>query len=40
MMDEGGTIQGYSQYIHHPEAITQDDSLNLLIVNKTNMICR
>jgi len=38
MMDEGGTIQGYSQYIHHPEAITQDDSLNLLIVNKTNMI--
>lgn len=38
MMDEGGTVQGYSQYIEHPEAITQDDSLNLLIVNKTNMV--
>ncbi len=38
MMDEGGAIQGYSQYIAHPEAITQNDSLQLLIVNKTNMI--
>lgn len=38
MMDGGGTIQGYSQYIEHPEAVTQNDSLALLIVNKTNKI--
>ncbi len=38
MMDIGGTIQGVSQYIEHPEAITQNDRLELLIVNKTNRI--
>ncbi|PIS28059.1 MAG: hypothetical protein COT43_07230 [Candidatus Marinimicrobia bacterium CG08_land_8_20_14_0_20_45_22] len=38
MMDAGGAIQGYSQTIEHPEAITQNDSLALLIVNKTNQI--
>lgn len=38
MLDAGGAIQGYSQFIPHPEAITQDDSLALLIVNKTNKI--
>ena len=38
MMDAGGTIQGISQFIEHPEAITQNDSLDLLIVNKTNKI--
>jgi len=38
MLDAGGSIQGYSQYIPHPEAITQNDSLKLLIVNKTNVI--
>ncbi len=38
MMDLGGGIMGYSQYIPHPEAITQNDSLALLIVNKTNKI--
>ena len=40
MMDIGGTIQGYSQPIDHPEAITQNDSLQLLIVNKTNAVFR
>lgn len=40
MMDLGGGIQGYSQYIPQPEAITQNDSLQLLIVNKTNKIYR
>ena len=38
MMDAGGTVQGVSQFIEHPEAITQNDSLDLLIVNKTNKI--
>lgn len=38
MLDAGGSLQGYSQYIPHPEAITQNDSLKLLIVNKTNVI--
>ncbi len=38
MMDLGGGIMGYSQPIPHPEAITQNDSLALLIVNKTNRI--
>ncbi|NOX37086.1 MAG: hypothetical protein GXO78_06060 [Calditrichaeota bacterium] len=40
MMDLGGGIQGVSQYIPHPQAITQNDSLQLLIVNKTNAIYR
>ncbi len=38
MMDMGGGIQGISQAIPHPEAITQNDSLQLLVVNKTNKI--
>ncbi|MBU0712670.1 hypothetical protein KJ762_07310 [bacterium] len=38
MLDAGGGLQGISQYIDHPEAISQDDSLNLLIVNKTNKV--
>ena len=38
MMDLGGTIQGISQPIPQPEAITQNDSLQLLIVNKTNAV--
>jgi len=38
MMDAGGAIQGISQYIEHPEAITQTDSLDLLIVNRTNKV--
>ncbi len=38
MMDLGGGIMGYSQPIPHPEAISQNDSLDLLIVNKTNRI--
>ncbi|MDD5765452.1 MAG: hypothetical protein PHW79_04260 [Candidatus Marinimicrobia bacterium] len=38
MMDAGGTIQGYSHTIEHPEAITQNDSLDLLVVNKTNQV--
>jgi len=38
MLDLGGAIQGYSQYIEHPEAITQNDSLQLLIVNKSNKV--
>jgi hypothetical protein len=38
MMDAGGTIQGVSQFIEHPEAITQTDSLDLVIVNKTNRV--
>ncbi len=40
MMDLGGTIQGYSQTIEHPEAITQNDSLQLLIVNNRNAVYR
>jgi len=40
MLDAGGGIQGYSQYIAHPEAISQNDSLQLLIVNKTNRVYR
>ena len=40
MLDAGGQLQGVSQYIPHPEAITQNDSLQLLIVNKTNVIYR
>ncbi len=38
MMDAGGQIQGISQPIPHPAAITQNDSLQLLIVNKTNSV--
>ncbi len=38
MMDLGGGIMGYSKSIPHPEAITQNDSLQLLIVNKSNRI--
>jgi len=38
MLDAGGEIQGISQFIEHPEAISQNDSLDLLIVNKTNKI--
>jgi hypothetical protein len=38
MMDAGGAIQGISQTIPHPEAISQNDSLELLIVNKTNSV--
>jgi len=38
MLDAGGTVQGISQRLPHPEALTQDDSLNLLIVNKTNKV--
>ncbi len=38
MMDVGGAIQGYSQYIDHPVAISQNDSLQLLIVNNTNAV--
>jgi len=40
MLDGGGAVQGYSQFILHPEAVTQNDSLALLIVNKTNKIYR
>jgi hypothetical protein len=40
MLDAGGAVQGFSQTIPHPEAITQDDSLRLLIVNKTNAVFR
>lgn len=40
MLDAGGQLQGVSGYIPHPEAITQNDSLQLLIVNKTNVIYR
>jgi len=40
MMDLGGGIQGYSQPVPHPEAITQNDSLQLLIVNKSNRVYR
>jgi len=40
MLDAGGTVQGASQFIEHPEAISQNDSLDLLIVNKTNQIHR
>lgn len=38
MLDAGGGLQGESGYIEHPEAITQTDSLALLIVNKKNEI--
>ncbi len=38
MMDIGGTIQGTFQGIPHPEAISQNDSLQLLVVNKTNKV--
>ena len=38
MMDIGGAVQGVSQPIPHPEAITQNDSLALLIVNNTNSV--
>jgi hypothetical protein len=38
MMDVGGAIQGISQPIPHPEAVTQNDSLQLLIVNNTNAV--
>lgn len=40
MLDVGGQIQGISQPIPHPEAVTQNDSLQLLIVNKTNVVFR
>nr|NIV14320.1 hypothetical protein [Fodinibius sp.] len=40
MLDIGGAIVGYSQYISQPEAITQNDSAELLIVNKTNAVFR
>lgn len=40
MMDLGGAIQGYSQPIPHPEAISQNDSLQLMIVNNTNRVYR
>jgi hypothetical protein len=38
MMDIGGQEQGVSQFIAHPEAISQNDSLQLLVVNKTNAV--
>jgi hypothetical protein len=38
MLDLGGAVQGYSQSIEHPEAITQNDSLQLLIVSKSNKV--
>ncbi len=38
MLDLGGAVQGVSQFIEHPEAITQNDKLELLIVNKTNRV--
>jgi len=38
MLDLGGALQGYSQYIEHPEAMSQNDSLQLLVVNKTNKV--
>ncbi len=38
MMDIGGVIQGVSQPIDHPVAISQNDSLELLVVNKTNRV--
>ncbi len=38
MMDVGGVVQGVSQPIPHPEAISQNDSLQLLIVNRTNAV--
>ncbi len=40
MMDAGGTIQGISDKVPHPVAISQNDSLQLLVVNKTNTIYR
>lgn len=40
MLDWGGNVQGISQTIPHPEAVTQNDSLQLLIVNKSNSIYR
>lgn len=40
MMDVGGQVQGVSQFIATPEAITQNDSLQLLVVNKTNKVYR
>lgn len=38
MLDAGGQLQGVSNFIEHPEAISQNDSLQLLIVNKTNAV--
>ena len=38
MLDVGGDVQGVSQTIPHPESVTQNDSLHLLIVNKTNAV--
>jgi len=38
MIDASGQEQGISLEIEKPEAITQNDSLQLLIVNKTNTI--
>ncbi len=40
MLDLGGALQGISQPIPHPEAISQNDSLQLLIVNNTNAVYR
>ncbi len=38
MMDVGGQVQGISSFIPKPEAITQNDSLQLLVVGKTNKV--
>ena len=40
MLDAGGAVQGISGYLPHPEAITQNDSLQLLIVNNSNVVYR
>jgi len=38
MMDQGGAIQGVSQFVPTPVRITQNDSLALLVVSGTNAI--
>jgi len=38
MLDAGGQVQDTSQTIEKPEAITQNDFLQLLVVNKTNTV--
>lgn len=40
MMDVGGQIQGISGFIPNPVAVTQNDSLQLLVVNESNTIFR
>jgi len=40
MMDLAGTILGSSAKILHPLAVTQDNRLNLLVVNGTNLVFR